>query len=309
MDITVIKKSLVLGVVVLFIGINIMPLGNATNAIEICKLLTEEGLTDQYLNKYPEYYALIIGVEKFEGLEFPEEDHIDETAIAVYEKLINSTNWKKENIKLLLNENATKENIQKAVTIWLAEKETKDDIVLYYFTGHSWKIPIHKRLMGHTYTFPYDVSDNEYSDDKITDVELDSWLDELESRHIAVVLDTCYSGRMLALIQPGRTILTAGGKYLFCPVDEDDALECGIFSYFLLQGFDGVADFNNDGWISAREIFYYARLPTFHFSFWKQFPFTRYLPLFIGPQLPYMYDRHLGELPLLKISPDYDSHD
>lgn len=253
-----------------------------------------------------EYYAVIIGVETFEGLEFPEEDKIDDGAIAMYNKFLNSSNWKEENMKLLLNENATKNDIRESITHWLDDKEDENDIVLYYFTGHSWKMPILERLKGkgHTYTYPYDASDTKYSDGKITDIELDSWLDELESRHVVVILDTCYSGRMLALRQRGRIILTAGGKYLFCPVDEDDMLGNGIFSYFLLQGFDGVADINDDGWVSAEEVFRYARWPTFWFSLWKQFPFNKYLPLIFGPQLPYLYDRHPGQIPLIQLLSD-----
>lgn len=249
------------------------------------------------------YYALVIGVEKFQDVELPGE-YIDDAAISFYKKLLESENWKEENVKLLLNENATKNDIKNSIINWLDEREGRNDVVLYYFTGHSWRIMLRERLQGmkgNTYSHPYDTSKN-----KITDIELDSWLDKLESRNIAVILDTCYSGRMLSLRQLGRTVLAAGGKYFFCPVDGDDSLQNGIFTYHLIQGLDGVADINNNGWISAEELFRYARLPVIHFSFWKQFPFFDfsrwpYLPAFIGPQVPYIYDRHIGELPIYKI--------
>ena len=171
---------------------------------------------------------------------------------------------------------------------------------MYYFSGHSWKIPLYNRKYGHTYTFPYDILHNRFSEDKITDIELDSWLDELESKHMAVVMDTCYSGRMKALAQNGRVVLTAGGRGILCPVSGDTSLGAGIFTYFLLQGFDGVADINNDGWVSAEEAFHYSRWPSFYFSVWKWFPYTEYLPHFIGIQIPYMYDNYRGQLPLIK---------
>lgn len=250
-----------------------------------------------------EYYALIIGIEEFDSIEFPE-NFIDESAISVYEKLLECENWKEENIKLLLNKNASKANIKDSIVTWLDEKETENDIVLYYFAGHSWRIrlkDIIKGRKGNTVTYPYDASN-----ERITDLELDSWLDELETHHLAIILDTCYSGRMFNLRQSNRTMLAAGGKYLFCPVDGDDTLESGIFTFHLLQGFDGVADINNDGWITAQEVFKYARFPTFYFSFWKQYPFfniSRWpaLPFFIGPQLPYMYDRHEESIPLCRL--------
>jgi len=301
MNVKLWKKGFVISVIIILYAVSL------PHTISSSNVFTEYSLFDminnpEYLNDI-EYYALIIGVEKFDEIEFPE-NFIDECAISIYEKLLKGKNWKEENIKLLLNENATKEDIKEAVLTWLDDKETENDVVLYFFTGHSWRIRLQdiiKGREGNTVTYPYDATEN-----KITDIELDSWLDELESQHIAIILDTCYSGRMFALIQSNRTMLAAGGKYLFCPVDGDETLENGIFTFHLLQGFDGVADINNDGWVTAQEVFKYARFPTFYFSFWKQYPFFNFsrwpgLPFFIGPQLPYMYDNHNGCIPVLQI--------
>jgi len=249
------------------------------------------------------YYAVIIGVEKFEGIgPFPE-DKLDDGAIDLYNLLISSKNWKEENIKLLLNENATKDNIRDSIVDWLDNKETKNDVVLYYFTGHSSKMPLLKRYLGHTYSFPYDISDFKYSEDKITDFELASWLDELDSKHVTLILDTCYSGKMTSLCKSGRVVLTAGGKHFFCGVDESDALGNGIFSFFLLQGFKGIADINNDGWVSSEEAYRYARFPTIFSSIWQEFPFIQEWnnqTIIWFFQIPRMYDRHLGSLPLVQ---------
>jgi hypothetical protein len=248
-----------------------------------------------------EYYALIIGVELFDEnstLDYPEEA-IDDGAVSFYEN-ITKKNFKEENVKLILNEQAKKNDIKNAITQWLDEREDENDIVLYYFSGHSWKMPINKRNLGHTYSFPYESYAAKYSDEKITDVELDSWLDELESKNIVCVMDTCYSGRMKSLVQNGRILLAAGGKYILCPVSGDVNLGTGLFSHFLLEGFNGIADLNNNGWVSAEEAFRYSRLPTFHYSIWLHFPYTKYLPTFIGIQIPYIYDRVYGQLDLIK---------
>lgn len=272
----------------------------------IIVLSTVENETDIFLSSDIEYYAVMIGVERFEEMDLPFDiDGIDESAIAMYEKFADSNNWNDENIKLLLNENATKENIQNVILNWLDNKEDKDDIVLLYFAGHGgWGIG--KGLKQHTWICPYDISAMNHLDEQITDVEMDSWLDELESQHVVVILDSCFSGKMLSLCEEGRVILTAGGRYLFLQADGDDSLGIGIFSYFLIQGFDGVADFNNDEQVSAEEVFRYARMPTFHFSFWKQFPFNKYEPdiLIALPQLPHIYDYHRGYIPLVQLKVD-----
>jgi hypothetical protein len=250
-----------------------------------------------------EYYAVLIGVAEFEYNETLPEDKLDDDAIAMHELLINSKNWREENTLLLINENATKESIQSSIVDWLDEREDENDVVLYYFSGHSLKIPLKYRRYGHTYSFPYDISDYKFSEDKITDIELDSWLDELESKNICLILDTCYSGKMKSLIQKNRVILTAGGKHFFCGVDESDALGFGIFTFFIMQGLKGIADINNDGWVAAEECFRYAKIPTIISSIWQQFPFiqewnNRTIIWFF--QVPTMYDRYLGGFKLVE---------
>ena len=243
------------------------------------------------------YYAVIIAVERFEGnLSYNDTVCIDEDAQDMYDMLVSKENWDEENIKLLINENASKNSIKLSITDWLKNKTDENDVVLFFYSGHGWKMPISKINCGNAYIFSYNSSEPRFGEDEdISDKELDSWLDSVKCGKMTVILDSCYSGRMLKLRQKNRVILAAGGKYLLCPVDGDINLGNGIFTYFLLQGFKGVADLNNDGIVTAEEAFRYARVPTFVYSFFKQFPFITG----IGPQIPYMYDRCLGDIPLV----------
>ena len=286
-----------MGLIVFFIGSNVvasLPIKDEKQH----ESLVINNVPFRDLFKDVEFYGLIIGVEEFEGMEYPESDCIDEDALSMYEKLLSSNNWNEENIKLLINENATKENIYDELVL-LNEKETENDVVLFYFSGQGWKMPLLQIFQGHAYIAPYDNSNGNYDEHKISDVELNAWLDELDSNNIVVILDHCYSGKMKSLNRPGRKILAGGGQDIFCRCDEDDTLGHGIFTYFLLQGFDGVADINNDDWISDMEVFSYAKLPTFYFSFWQKFPFIGSVPFINGPQLPYMYGNHPEAIPLI----------
>ncbi|RLF32787.1 MAG: hypothetical protein DRM98_03320 [Thermoplasmata archaeon] len=247
------------------------------------------------------FYAVVVGIEEFAGIEHSGEEYLDESATAFYEKLISFQNWKSENVKFLLNENATKDKIHDAIVNWLDERENEDDIVLIYYADHGWRIPLLQRMKGHAYVFTYNATSTVFDEDKISDKEFDSWIDELDSKHITLILDHCYSGRMLALRQLGRTILAAGGKYLLCPCNWSDELKSSIFTYFLLQGMDGVADLSNDGWITPTELFHYVRWPVFWYSAWYNFPYIfKYDIPFVGPQLPYMYNWHIGSIPLFQ---------
>ena len=289
------KKNLIFVIAVFMMGLSVISVAGIGTE-------TNEKVNSQIICDGVEYYALLIAVERFGGMNLTEYAHyIDDDAVSMYNMLLSGGNWESSHIKLLLNENATKESIRNNITQWLDNREDQDDVVLIYFCGHGWRIPFYKRAEGHAHIVPYDASDWHYSNEVITDKELDSWLDELESNKTVVILDSCYSGRMLSLRQEGRVILTAGGKYLLCPVDESEELKHGIFTYFLLQGFNGSADKNNDGWVSDEEAFRYACFSTFRYSFFYQFPFIK-LSGITPPQLPYMYDQYQGEIRLVKYS-------
>jgi len=276
----------------------------STYADKIDKTVHNEPELEQ--PKDVEYYALIIGVEVFAGGNlYPLEDKIDDDAISMYNLLLNSRNWKEKNIKIILNENATKDKIKDAIENWLGKVADENDVVLIYYTSHGWKTKLSERKYGNAYIFTYNHTRGSGIETKITDKEFDLYVDKIKSKHIAIIFGSCYSGRMLALRQKGRVILAPGGRFFFCGVDEDDSLGGGIFTHFVKQGFQGVADLNNDGWVTAEEAFRYARLPTIHFSIWKQFPFvqkwrddTTNRTIIWFFQVPVMYDRYLGSLPL-----------
>ncbi len=298
------KKSMI----VIFLALLFIVSSFATNTSSFSIQKTSRTFKSQEQTNDSEYYALIIGIQRFaDGDMYPEEDKIDDDAISIYNLLLNGSNWKEENIKLMLNEDATKDKIKGAIVNWLDEKEDENDIVLIYYVSHGWKLPFKKRQLGKACIFTYNVTEEHRIEDKITDKEFDSYVDELESKHIALILGSCYSGRMLALRQKGRVFLAAGGKYLFCGVDEDDTLGSGIFTHFLKMGFKGVADLNNDGWVTAEEAFIFAKRPTIHFSVFKQFPFVikwmnKTIIWFF--QIPRIYDKHPGGLKLYQYSTD-----
>lgn len=195
-----------------------------------------------------EYWAVIVGVADYEHM--TPLFYADNDAQDLYDKL--SPYWGADHIKLLIDRQATKAGIQSAITGWLDSKEGDDDIVLFFFSGHG------TQDGGHEYLSPYDALTYSYAN-SIQDTQLDSWLDELESTKVVVILDACYSGGFIAeLGQTGRVIMAACAKNK--KSYEGISLEHGVFSYYILDGFDyfGLVDTDGNGEISAEELFYYA---------------------------------------------------
>lgn len=218
-----------------------------------------------------EFWAVIVGVSNYEYYDIEILTAGDDT-----QELANQLGpvWGADHIKLLLDSEATKEGIRKAITSWLASREDANDTVLIYFS-----------IGAHTskdWIMPYDAR---YAETWLTSGELDSWLDTLDSENIVIIIEANHAGRFeMNLSGSGRVIIMA------CRSDEqvwyNSSLKHHYFTYYLLQAlknFDD-ADANYDYELSAEEIFQYAEPETVSEH---------------SDQQPVLSDRYSGELGLL----------
>lgn len=209
------------------------------------------------LDSNSEYYAIIIGIEFFMNLDIETNNNISELALDFYRTLLLGDNWEKDNIKLILNENATKNNIKNSIINWLDSKEEKQDIILFYFIGTSYLVPVDNKSNGNAFILPYDVSNLELNEEKITDYELNNWLKQLESDHISIFFDTQYSGDLVKLKQFGRSVITSNKRNNYKTNPEKNDWNNNIFSELLIEAFSGESDINRDEQISIFEVYRY----------------------------------------------------
>jgi hypothetical protein len=204
-----------------------------------------------------EYWAVIIGIADYQHLDppplFPSSikeydlSYSDVDAIELATKL--SSVWDVDHVRLLVDSQATKLSIQNAITGWLDSKEDENDIILFYFTGHSWQ------SNNHEYIMPYNSLVTSRQDD-IQDVTLNSWLNCLESNQQIIIIDSCNSGGFInELYRYGRVVLTS------CEKNEDSyeytALKHSVFTYYILDALNNLdnIDKNNDRDICIEEVF------------------------------------------------------
>ncbi len=249
-------------------------------------------------------WAIIIGITDYKNIKDLNYPHRD--ALGLYDKLREI--WPEDHIKLLVNEEATKLNIESAIKDWLAPQETADSVVLFFFSGHGCRssdlAPYDETDGKDEYICPYDSLTYSYNND-IRDDTLDTWLNSLDSRRISVFLDSCYSGGFIDkangkeapptgpsdgfgkdLSKGGRVIITASNET--SSSWEYGALEHGVFTYYILEGFDnlGLLDDDGNGEISSEEFFVYIDI--------------RVVTYTEGDQRPQIYDGYDGELTLMK---------
>lgn len=219
-------------------------------------------------------YAVIVGIADYPGTG-NDLNYTDDDAEDFRQMLLDNGNFEAENIRMRIDSAATEATIQSDITSWLASREYANDLVVFFFSGHG------SRGGGHEYLVAYD--------DVIRDDELDTWLDTLDSTHVVVIADSCYSGGLIGALlledvrckclppppgmegntlggdgflknvsQPGRLVLTASA------VDEPSVeigspFNHGLFSYYLLEALGTSSADTNDsnGWVSGEESYDY----------------------------------------------------
>lgn len=161
-----------------------------------------------------EYWAVLIGLNDYPG-------DVNDLPWSVNEitcfknTLLSSGNWQEDHIKMLINSDATKQNIANA-TMWLDQHEDYNDVSIFYYAGHG------STGVEHQYINVYDG--------KISDEELATTFDTIEGRLI-VIVDSCFSGGFIEELKGRkRVVLTA------CEEDQstyqDSNLRSGFFGYF-----------------------------------------------------------------------------
>jgi len=175
---------------------------------------------------YNKSYAVIIGIDKYRNLPRDKElSYAVRDAKGV--QMVLEKNFKFDKIIHLYDENATKENILKLLTVDLPSEMGNEDSLFVFWAGHGNQKDSPEGEIG--YLIPYDGSADEiYRNITMTEVR-DMISRTLPAKHVFYVMDACYSGllttrsvdktsrRDLEYLREitkerVRQVLTAGGK-------------------------------------------------------------------------------------------------
>lgn len=217
---------------------------------------------------YRKSWAVVIGVNAYE--KWPKLAYAVNDAQAVRDVLVKKYLFPPEQVITLLDKDATRERILAVLGDQLAssEKVQKDDRVFVFFAGHgvTRKLP-NGRSLG--YIVPVDADTSQFQSTAISMTSLQDASEAIAAKHVFFVMDACYSGIALTrgrAAQAGdprkyleeitrraaRQVLTAGGADE--QVADNGPNGHSIFTWTLLQGLEGRADLNGDGFITASEL-------------------------------------------------------
>lgn len=217
--------------------------------------------------RLPESYAVIIGIGDYADPAIRDLKYAVNDAKALYNLLIDPRygGFKKDNVKLLLDKQATVSNIKSAIGTWLPKTVSKNSTVVIFFAGHG------APERDQTYWVTCETQSQDLYATALSNDTIAEMLARIETERLITFLDCCYSAATInrttnmrnlddpfkALKGKGRLTITASdGKQLSL---EDDAFKHGIFTYRLLEGLTGKSDKDEDGVVVVEELWAYVK--------------------------------------------------
>jgi hypothetical protein len=256
----------------------------------------------------------------------------------LYDALIQTKNWDPDHIILLLNENATKHNITDALET-MSTRVKEDDIFLFTWSGHGSHIPDvdgdeARWDANDTYDeiiCPYDITKvNGNFTNVISDDDLHFYFSNIHAKGKCLIFESCLSGGLVdqnhsqtADVPTIKKMLVGADSYAPTPPSETMDVNgnntivimstlpntLGLMSYMTFSPLlysiakvitdDKRCDKNNDGVLSAEEIFQQARpkaliqssslWAVYALSDYLFFKFNLYTSMDLSPRLVQLY--------------------
>ena len=252
---------------------------------------------------------------RYENVTIPTLKYTVADAESVYNVLVGTAGFKKDNVLLLTDRTDRKptlRNIKYALGTFLARAAQKDDTVIVFFAGHG-APEIDPRGLERDglakYLIPSDADPDDLYSTALAMDEVQTIFNRIEAERMVMFLDACFSGAAggrtfvakktratgvddLFLERltrsKGRAIITAAKpSELSIELPE---LGHGIFTYYLTEGLKGAGDLNRDGIVSLQELYEYVEQQV-----------VRKARSVGGNQHPIMKGEMEGVLPLTKV--------
>jgi hypothetical protein len=208
--------------------------------------------------------AIIIGISDYKSL--PKADYSNDDARVFYDYAIRALSIKPENIKLLVDSDAEQANILKTFRTWLPSRVKPSTDVFIFYSGHGYPAIEGQGL----YLLPQRADPDVIEDTGIAISKIINSLQVTKPKSVTIFMDTCYSGQSRSgemLVANARPILMKSEATVFPEMftvfsasrhdqisSSSPDLKHGIFSYYLMRGMEGEADFNHDNKITLGEM-------------------------------------------------------
>jgi len=227
-------------------------------------------------------FAVVIGISDYRDTRIPCLRYASNDAKSFYKWLIspNGGKYAPANVRVLIDQNASYRDIRDALFVWL-EQALEEDVVTIYFAGHG--SPNSPDSPDNLFLLPYDVQYDSIATTGFPMWDIETALKRfIKARKVIVIADACHAGgvgqsfdmarranrgikinpistglQKLSKVGDGVCIISASDDNQFSQESEKWGGGHGVFTYFLLQGLTGEADYNNNNSVSLGELIPY----------------------------------------------------
>jgi len=231
-------------------------------------------------------FAVVIGISEYKDSRIPGLRYAAADAKGFNDWLVDPQGggYAPNRVKLLLDKDATAARIREALFTW-GKEPLAEDFLLIYFAGHG--SPESPETSENLFLLPHDA---EY--DKIASTGFPMWDIEtalrrfIKAKKVVVIADACHAGgvgspflreardpvrnlevvsgrlteglQALSKVSDGVAVLTASGAKQLSREGQEWGGGHGVFTYYLLKGLRGDADYTKDGKVTLGELISYV---------------------------------------------------
>ena len=193
-------------------------------------------------------WALIVGVSKFQkpeiNLKYPSKDARD-----LYAYLVNEGNFARDHVKLIVDENATKERVLEEIgDKWLPRLARPNDLVVIFISTHG--SPSHADVGGLNYLVMHNTNPDSLYATGLPLQELASAVRQrVHAKRVVLIVDACHSGAADTASKgikrvgniDSKSLSLGTGQLVICSSEpnqiswESKRYENGVFTHHLLE--------------------------------------------------------------------------
>lgn len=233
-------------------------------------------------SKIRERWAVVIGVSNYGDHRIPRLGYARKDAEAFHAWLTSADGgrYAPANVRLLVDKEATAQNIRDALFDWLGQA-LEEDLVTIYFSGHG--TPQSPDRPENLFLVPYDADYDRISATGFPMWDIGTALEKfIKARKVVVIADACHAGGVgsefagirraigvqqaglvsdglqdLAQTNDGVAVITSAGSKQLSQESEKWGGGQGVFTYYLLEGLKGEADYNENSSVTLGELTLY----------------------------------------------------
>lgn len=226
------------------------------------------------LRLYQDYHALVVGVGDYEH--WPDLNGAVRDAEDVKKSLT------KMGMTVTALFNPTSEQLKEGLNrLVYGPGREKDRAILFYFAGHGETEALaNGEKLG--YIVPRDApipSQDHigFVDKAISMNQLETYALRIQSKHVLMIFDSCFSGSVFSSVRSAPTDISEKSakdvrQFITAGNEEEQVPDESVFKRCFIDGIQGEADFNKDGYVTASELGMYLDSAVVNYSKGSQHP-------------------------------------